>query len=164
MNYPRTNIDARFWRMLRPRYQRQPLSGEGARRFGGRWNPRGIPALYMAADHATAVAEFHQNLVIPGTLVPYDVVAASIFDLTDGHGGVADPHVASAIRAPWLRIAEIEKGTPPSWALAEHLIEAGAEGALVPSARNLGGVNLVLWRWGRDAARVVPIDPTGELN
>lgn len=40
---------------------------------------------------------------------------------------------------------------PVSWHLAQELIAAGAEGALVPSTQNRGGRNLVLWLW-HDAA------------
>jgi RES domain-containing protein len=38
---------------------RDPLSGAGARLFGGRWNPRGVyPAVYLAQPLAACVAEF----------------------------------------------------------------------------------------------------------
>lgn len=45
----------RAWRIARERYD--PLSGEGARRFGGRWNSPGRPVVYAAGHAALAVLE-----------------------------------------------------------------------------------------------------------
>lgn len=45
---------------------------------------------------------------------------------------------------------------PASWSIAQELIAAGAEGALVPSTQNRGGHNFALWRWHNAA------DPDGE--
>lgn len=147
--------------MLRLAWHRDPLSGEGARRHGGRWSRMGVPALYLAQTHATAIAEYHQDVVIPGTLIAYDVDGARIANLT---GGGAE--VEAALTAEWLRIARLEGGEPPSWRIADALIADGCEGALIPSARDRGGTNLVLWRWsaeGTEGARVTLVDPHGEL-
>ena len=46
-----------LYRALNPVYARQPLSGRGARLYGGRFNPKGVPALYTAFDPATALRE-----------------------------------------------------------------------------------------------------------
>jgi RES domain-containing protein len=37
---------------------RDPLSGEGARQNGGRWNPAGHPTVYLAAPERACAAEF----------------------------------------------------------------------------------------------------------
>ena len=73
----------RFWRMLAPRWAFDPLSGAGAARAGGRWNAPGQAALYFSDSHATAIAEYQQNLPRPGTLTAYDVDARDILDLCD---------------------------------------------------------------------------------
>ncbi|MEX2228197.1 MAG: RES family NAD+ phosphorylase [Dehalococcoidia bacterium] len=39
---------------------RAPLSGEGARQAGGRWNPPGVPAIYLAETLETCIAEFRR--------------------------------------------------------------------------------------------------------
>ncbi len=147
MTYPLSALIAPLWRMLPIRHQRSPLSGEGARLYGGRWNPRGTPAHYLATDAVTAVAEFYQGLPKPGTLAPYQLDASAIADLTDGKAAPADRRIAAALGEPWKAVAARTGGEPIAWALARELIRAGAEGALVPSAQNPGGVNLVLWRW-----------------
>lgn len=160
-------VDARFWRLLSIRWQEQPLSGEGASRTGGRWNRRGSPALYLAADHATAIAEFHQQLVRPGTLAGYDVQSSAVADLTD-EAALDDLGVdRKALLCGWRTIFAVNGGTPPTWPLADRMIDAGAHGALVPSAQNPGGANLVLWRWSDrkgEGARVRLADPEGDLR
>lgn len=166
--YPIAPLRLPLWRMLQIRYQRDPLSGEGAKLHGGRWNRVGRPALYLARDPGTAVAEFYQGLPKPGTLAPYQLDAHAIADFTDGRGSPRDAAVAAAIDAEWKAIAFLDKDTPPSWTLAEAAIAAGAEGALTPSVQNAGGVALVLWRW-HDAggegggAALALIDPMAAL-
>ena len=46
----------RFWRIYNSRYA-APLSGEGARLYGGRWNPKGMAVLYLADSPALAMLE-----------------------------------------------------------------------------------------------------------
>jgi RES domain-containing protein len=50
-----------FYRALRPAWSFKPLSGAGAARNGGRWNAKGTPALYLAEDPMTALAEYNQD-------------------------------------------------------------------------------------------------------
>jgi len=60
----------RVWRVCRRAHA--PFDGEGARRFGGRWNARGTPLVYTSAEPALAVLEYFVNLEIedaPGDLV-----------------------------------------------------------------------------------------------
>lgn len=46
-----------FWRLDRARHAAAWDSGEGAFRSGGRWNSRGVRAVYAALDPATAILE-----------------------------------------------------------------------------------------------------------
>lgn len=45
------------------------LSGEGARRYGGRWNPVGVPLIYVSATPELAHSEYmiHQKFLPPPT-------------------------------------------------------------------------------------------------
>ena len=45
------------WRLDRAEFANTWDSGEGAYRFGGRWNSRGVRAVYCAIDPATAILE-----------------------------------------------------------------------------------------------------------
>lgn len=48
---------AAFFRIVQERWAATAMSGEGARRFGGRWNPPGIAAVYLADSRALAALE-----------------------------------------------------------------------------------------------------------
>jgi RES domain-containing protein len=45
------------WRLDRATYAANWDSGEGAYRYGGRWNSKGIRAIYCSIDPATAILE-----------------------------------------------------------------------------------------------------------
>ena len=161
-------VSARFWRMIRIPFQRDPLSGEGARLYGGRWNSRGVPALYLGADHTSAIEEYYRGLPKPGTLVAYDVFSDAIVDLTNGRGLPRDETIDAIWDCDWA--SEERAGhEPATWRLAAELTTAGADGALVPSTQNPGGTNLVLGRWhskdeARHGAEVVLLDPSHDLR
>jgi len=58
-----------FYRMNSPRWAFTPTSGAGAAKQGGRLNRKGVEALYLCADTATAIAEYQQTSAIlpPGS-------------------------------------------------------------------------------------------------
>lgn len=45
------------YRLIKERFQNSPLSAEGARRLGGRWNPPGVGILYTSASPELALLE-----------------------------------------------------------------------------------------------------------
>ena len=62
-----------------PSPRAEDLSGEGARRYGGRWNSKGVPLIYAATSASLAVLEtlahisldvFPENLVMVTLEVP----------------------------------------------------------------------------------------------
>lgn len=108
---PRTGFEGRVYRHLAPGYG--PLSSEGARIHGGRWNPPdSFPALYTALEPAISLAELAraarlQGLrpsdLVPRILVSYDVRLSRVLDLTDpavldGLGLHAEELVADDLR------------------------------------------------------------------
>ena len=65
----------RIWRLCREPYAAEAFSGEGARRFGGRWNTRGVRMVYASTSLALAAIELFIHLE-PGQ-VPGDMVSIS---------------------------------------------------------------------------------------
>lgn len=69
------------WRLCRRAYA--TLDGEGARRFGGRWNSPGRPMVYLADHPALAALEVRVHLDLPFDLLPADYILMRV--------GVPDP-------------------------------------------------------------------------
>ncbi len=102
------------WRLCRAAYA--DLSGEGARRFGGRWNTQGRAVVYAAQDAALAVLEVRVHLDLPFELLPADYVLIGI-DLTslaveavatlpDNPASFGDAWLAEG-RTPVLRVPSV---------------------------------------------------------
>ena len=62
----------RIWRLCRAPYGAEAFSGEGARRFGGRWNTRGVSMVYASTSLALSAIELYVHLE-PGQ-APDDLV------------------------------------------------------------------------------------------
>jgi RES domain-containing protein len=45
------------WRITTASFARSAFSGEGARLYGGRWSPKGVPVVYTAANQSLAMLE-----------------------------------------------------------------------------------------------------------
>jgi RES domain-containing protein len=54
----------------------ESLTGEGARLYGGRWNPKGTAVIYTSENRALATVEFLVHM--PMSLVPKDIYLAEI--------------------------------------------------------------------------------------
>ena len=73
-----------LWRAYVPRWSHLPLSGEGAARWGGRWNPVGVPTIYAARELSTAWAEYNQGFVQhPALIAQLELTGARLIDTTD---------------------------------------------------------------------------------
>jgi RES domain-containing protein len=140
------------YRAHHPQWSWSPLSGEGARINGGRFNRKGTAALYLSLDWDTAVIEASQGFsfrIPPLTIVTYDADCEDIADLTTAKQQKTHGASAGDLACAWKLLAET--GAPvPSWALADKLIKGGFAGIVVasfaPGARRTAR-NLVLWRW-----------------
>ena len=68
------------WRLTSARYADSAFDGEGARLFGGRWNPEGVAVVYTAAHLSLAILEQLVHLRPNRKLAPQVVLTADIPD------------------------------------------------------------------------------------
>lgn len=158
------------YRAHHPRWAFEPSSGRGAALHGGRFNPKGMEALYTARRLETAWLEAQQGFPFkaqPMTMCAYAVDCDDIVDLTDGAEVDRLEIVATDLSCAWEDLASRGQ-LPPTWALARRLMQEGVAGILVPSfapgAIPGVDVNAVFWRWSADPPHQVRvIDDAGRL-
>jgi RES domain-containing protein len=158
-----------LYRALNPVYAREPLSGRGAELYGGRFNPKGIPALYSSLSVMTALREANQaGSLQPTTLVAYDAEIERVFDCRDEAALRAEGMDAAEIADSTWRDQMKSSGNARTQSFARRLIDVGFHAILVRSfAPGATGddLNLVLWKWS-DAApsRLTLIDDENRLS
>lgn len=157
------------YRALNPRYAREPLSGRGAAIYGGRFNAKGVPALYTSLSVMTAIREANQvGTLQPTTLVCYRAAIETVFDATDPSGLVAYGATPADLAADDWRDAMRSTGLAPTQRLAARLMADGFAAIIAPSfARGAGAEdrNLVIWRWGAGTpAQLSVIDDDDRLG
>ena len=82
------------FRLVAPRWESSALSGEGARKFGGRWNSSGHPVVYLAETRALCALELLVHLTTPETRIK--------------------PFVLMEIKIPARDVASLEASTLPA--------------------------------------------------
>lgn len=158
-----------LYRALNPVYAREPLSGRGASLYGGRFNRKGVDALYTSLDPQTAIREANQvGALQPTTLVAYRADLAAVFDTRNAGALTQRGLTPEALGDPAWR-ARVNEGVPvPTQALADVLAAEGYTGLIVRSfARGapFDALNLVLWRWNiGDDDRLEVVDDEGRLS
>ncbi len=158
----------KLYRALHPAYAHEPLSGEGSARYGGRFNPKGTPALYCALTPSTALREANQvGDLQPTMLVSYDADIEDVFDSRDGARLQTFGMDAAPLADPAWRDAMKAAGQARTQAFARQLIGEGYSALLVRSfARGAdeGDLNLVLWTWASAGALLALIDNERRLS
>ncbi len=157
------------YRAHNPRWSFAPLSGDGAARYGGRFNPPGISALYTSQRMETAWAEAQQGFPFkaqPLTITAYMVDCEDTADLTDPDICKTLAIDPAMLACPWEDLWSRGE-TPPSWELARRLIASGIAAIIVPSFSAGTGAadrNVVFYAWSNVMPhRVTLIDDEGRL-
>jgi RES domain-containing protein len=124
------------WRLDEARHAGTWDSGEGAYRVGGRWNSKGVRAVYCAIDPATAVLEVavHKGFKALDT-VPHVLTALNITDPSAVH--IVNP--ASVPNPNWLRPGIPSAGQQ---AFGDQLL-ARHKFIMIPSAVSTHSWNLI---------------------
>ena len=158
------------YRAHNPQWSWAPLSGEGARRHGGRFNRRGIPALYTSLPPFTAVRESQPlgRPMQPLTLCACEVDAEPVFDASSEVCRRSLDVGEFDLACPNWEADMLDGAIPASQALADRLISAGYVGMRVRSfatGSDADDFNLVMWKWGAHRpALVILVDDEGRLS
>jgi RES domain-containing protein len=126
------------------------LSGEGARRRGGRWNPPGQAALYGSLTDTAALEECKANdryygveSKAPRLLIAIEAELTGLVDLTSGTVRRALGVTLSELaREDWRKLLHAGKESS-SQVLGRAAAACGASGLLTQSAATPGETNLV---------------------
>ena len=110
------------WRLCRASHA--ALDGEGARRFGGRWNSLGRRVVYLADHPALAVLEVVVHLDVPVEDLPDDYVMLRV--------GWPDDMAAAMLQSAGDSCA-----VGDAWLDAGHTAFAWVPSAIVPQAQNI---------------------------
>ena len=146
------------------------MSGEGARRNGGRLNKKGTPVLYTSLTILGALKEatpFGLQFQ-PTTICAYEVNVRPVFDATDAVNLAREGLSFADLASPTWRAEQFDGKTPVTQLFADRLIQAGYAGILVPSfayRASESDLNLVLWRYGSELpTQVTLVDDEGRLS
>ncbi len=119
------------WRITTARFARTAFSGEGARLYGGRWNPKGWELVYTAESRALALLELMvqddplraRYVLIPAHLPPdLPEMRIDIDQLPDHWRTIGARDVLQSLGLAWLQGGQTAVLSVPS--------------AVVPAERN----------------------------
>ncbi len=140
---------ALFHRIVQRRWAAVALDGEGARKYGGRWNPPGTGAVYLAESRALAALEIIVHAPREALRLEWRVVSIEIPDSWIAEIPLAEfpadwraqPFSDGARRqgAEWLR-----RGAKPAYLLRSVIVPE--EKSLLLNPAHVEFRNLGLWK------------------
>jgi RES domain-containing protein len=100
------------WRITLERYAQAAMTGEGARLFGGRWNPVGVPAVYLAEHLSLAILEMVVHfdrtdkigsfVAVPVTFEQNSVYTVPVASLPENWSALPIPSATQQMGKQWL--------------------------------------------------------------
>jgi len=67
------------WRIVKTRFASSAFDGEGARKFGGRFNSVGVPVVYTAGSRSLAILEMLVHIGDSSVLSSYSLCSADFY-------------------------------------------------------------------------------------
>jgi RES domain-containing protein len=118
------------WRLVKEKHASSAFSGEGAARFGGRWNSRGIRAVYTSSSRSLAALEVLVHLnppvsfrfkLLPAKFPQSLVERMTVEDLPDDWRSEPPPPSIQTIGDEWVRSQRSSILAIPSTLVQEEL-------------------------------------------
>ncbi|QJD80760.1 RES family NAD+ phosphorylase [Spirosoma rhododendri] len=118
------------YRLYKSAYINDPLSAEGARRAGGRWNPKGVPILYTSATPELALLEIIAHLN-PAFVPAFQLL---VLEIPDGHRAVS----ITDLPVDWQAETEVEsvQAYLADWLSTPNELTVSVPSAIVSRSRN----------------------------
>lgn len=116
-----------LYRWIGQEYAEDPYSGQGAALYGGRFNAKGVNALYTSTDPETILFEASQtgNIFPPSTLLTYYAHYSNLFDSAVD----ATPEERAVLFGSETWREEMERtGISKSQALASQIMDRDYDG------------------------------------
>ncbi len=120
----------RAWRIVAARWAHAAFDGEGARRYGGRWNSPGRPAIYLAGSRALAALETLVHLG-PGVAAKQRFVR---FEVSLPEALIADCDVEPISFKPFVEAATQSLGD--RWLEQKREVALRVPSAVIPEEHN----------------------------
>jgi RES domain-containing protein len=70
-------LNVTAWRIVKRKFRKAAFTGEGARRYGGRWNSKGVAVVYAAESQSLAALEMLAHLDSAEVLSYYVAIPVS---------------------------------------------------------------------------------------
>jgi RES domain-containing protein len=120
------------WRITKKKYVNHAFSGEGAKIFGGRWNPVGTPMIYVAQNLSLAILELIVHLVDDSDITRFAAIPVT-FDTS-----LADVLPQSRLHENWfdLPISEPSQMVGKKWLEQMQSLMLQVPSSVVPSESN----------------------------
>ncbi len=122
------------WRLLASRHADDAFDGEGARRYGGRWNHSGTPMVYASSSLSLAALELFVHLEPENAPLDLVAIAASL------PAGMVIPELTvSELPEGWRSFPATEglREIGTAWAQSAESLALWVPSAVIPSERNL---------------------------
>ena len=130
------------WRTTKRAYAAVAFNGEGAAAYGGRWNPEGVPAVYLSSSRALSVLEVLTRVRGPEDLADFVLISATFDEdavtapdtLPDDWRSLPAPESTRRIGAAWaadqhslvLRVPSVVLPAEPNYVLNPFHSDVGS--------------------------------------
>jgi RES domain-containing protein len=120
------------WRLVKAKFAELAFSGDGSKKFGGRWNNPGIPLVYTAGTISLAILEILVHLEQASLLSAYVVFKAEfVEELIESLGETDLPPDWRLSPSP-----AAVKAVGDAWFLGSRSAVLSVPSAIIPGERN----------------------------